>query len=851
MIPHYADSDDASSPKKLRRRTLASDVLPLPLWLTNTVFLLMFIFSCCYLLQQWREQLYSSERLHELLWRDLVAVCLGMGSFIYLINFFGVGFVQSAIEQSMLSEEEDAKERDEEDDDEEGEDEEEEEKDPKALLSRHTRNHPRNHPRGHYAPHPPEPWYKPEPIPTPATATPATTTPATANPATATPATITSVSSAPAPTAPKSCTFKLDSGSSSLQDVPLQDLPDDDIARAVARGAIPMHSLETQLGNTLRAAAVRRRAVEIKTGRSLAGLPLENYDYDAIRGACCEMVVGHVTIPVGVAGPLRLDDAEFFVPMATTEGCLVASTNRGCKAICAAGGARSVVLRDGMTRAPAVQLPSALRAAELKAFAENPRNWALLADAFNSSSRFARLQTLSVAVAGRNAFIRVESSTGDAMGMNMVSKGTGNVLGMLGAEFPDMRVVSMSGNYCADKKATAVNWIKGRGKSVVCEVTIPGPVVESVLKTTVAALVELNTTKNLVGSAMAGAVGGCNAHASNIVTAVFLATGQDLAQNVESSQCLTLLEAANGGADLHASVTLPAIEVGTVGGGTFLAPQAAALSLLGVKGSHSTQPGANAQQLARVVAAAVLAGELSLCSALASGHLVQAHLKYNRSTLNTSASASSVAAVAAADTAAAGAAGAASAASEGLCMSSPPPPRSPPPPPPPPPQIPPPPRSSNPFAAVSKFALAGVFLLGIGAGVSVDTVLNVEPSNVASREVIDRQTPNPDICLANGMSAMVLDQRLFISFNPFNVYVSQAEVKPGCVLRQSNWHVLESKGLVSSDEVRDCKRNMNTFGFVGDLRESPEVSCVYHSETAENLFLEDASKSKIRIGGSQ
>ncbi|CAI5513884.1 unnamed protein product [Closterium sp. Naga37s-1] len=569
-----------------------------------------------------------------------------MGSFIYLINFFGVGFVQSAIEQSMLSEEEDAKEREEEDDDEEGEDEEEEEKDPKELLSRHRRNHRRNHSRGHYAPHQPEPWYKPEPIPTPVTATPATTNPSTATSATATLATITSASSAPAPAAPKSCTFKLDS-SSSLPDIPLQDLPDDDIARAVARGAIPMHSLETQLGNTLRAAAVRRRAVEIKTGRSLAGLPLENYDYDAIRGACCEMVVGHVTIPVGVAGPLRLDDAEFFVPMATTEGCLVASTNRGCKAICAAGGARSVVLRDGMTRAPAVQLPSALRAAELKAFAENPRNWALLADAFNSSSRFARLQTLSVAVAGRNAFIRVESSTGDAMGMNMVSKGTGNVLGVLGAHFPDMRVVSMSGNYCADKKATAVNWIKGRGKSVVCEVTIPGRVVESVLKTTVAALVELNTTKNLVGSALAGAVGGCNAHASNIVTAVFLATGQDPAQNVESSQCLTLLEAANDGADLHASVTLPAIEVGTVGGGTFLAPQAAALSLLGVKGSHSTQPGANAQQLARVVAAAVLAGELSLCSALASGHLVQAHLKYNRSTLNAASSSAAVASAAA------------------------------------------------------------------------------------------------------------------------------------------------------------------------------------------------------------
>ncbi|GJP62321.1 hypothetical protein CLOP_g19401 [Closterium sp. NIES-67] len=629
-------SSDSSSPKKLRRRTLASDVLPLPLWLTNIVFLLTFIFSCCYLLQQWREQLYSSEKLHELLWRDLVAVCLGMGSFIYLINFFGVGYVQSAIEQSMISEE-DVKEREEEEEEEEeGEEEEEEEEDPKKLLFRQGRTGPRRH----YVPPPPEPRYNPVPSPSP-------------------PATTTSATSTPAPTAPKSCGVK-------LQDVPLQDLPDDDIAHAVARGAIPMHSLEAQLGNTLRAAAVRRRAVEIKTGRSLSGLPLENYDYDAIRGACCEMVIGHVAVPVGVAGPLRLDGADVFVPMATTEGCLIASTNRGCKALCAAGGARSVVLRDGMTRAPAVQLPSALRAAELKAFAESPENWDMLADAFNSSSRFARLQSISVAVAGRTAFVRVESSTGDAMGMNMVSKGTRNVLGALLGAFPDLRVVSMSGNYCADKKATAVNWIHGRGKSVVCEATIPGHVVRSVLKTSVEALVELNTTKNLVGSAMAGAVGGSNAHAANMVAAVFLATGQDPAQVVESSQCLTLLEPANGGADLHASVTMPCIEVGTVGGGTFLAPQAAALSLLGVRGAHSSQPGANAQQLARVVAAAVLAGELSLCSALASGDLVNAHLKYNRSTVN--AASASAAAAGAAVAGAKESSAVKEGAPEGLCM---------------------------------------------------------------------------------------------------------------------------------------------------------------------------------------
>ncbi|KAL2641728.1 hypothetical protein R1flu_009315 [Riccia fluitans] len=149
---------------------------------------------------------------------------------------------------------------------------------------------------------------------------------------------------------------------------------------------------------------------------------------------------------------------------------------------------------------------------------------------------------------------------------------------------------------------------------------------------------------------------------------------------------------------------------------------------------------------------------------------------------------------------------------------------------------------------VNKYLLGGLFVLGMGAGIAVDTVLNVEPNNIASREVIDRQTPNPDVCIANGMSAMVLDQRLFITFNPFNVYVSQAEVKPGCVLRQSNWRVLESRGLVNSEEVRDCKRNFNTFGFVGDLRQAPEINCVYHSEAAENQFLKDPAKAALGDG---
>ncbi|KAH9298915.1 hypothetical protein KI387_030597, partial [Taxus chinensis] len=247
------------------------------------------------------------------------------------------------------------------------------------------------------------------------------------------------------------------------------------------------------------------------------------------------------------------------------------------------------------------------------------------------TTRFGRLQGIQCAIAGKNLYMRFCCFTGDAMGMNMVSKGVQNVLDYLQTVFPDMNLISVSGNFCADKKPTAVNWIEGRGKSIVCEAVITKEVVKRVLKTTVPALLELNMLKNLTGSAMAGAMGGFNAHAANIVSAVFIATGQDPAQNVESSHCITMMEAANGGKDLHVSVTMPCIEVGTVGGGTHLASQAACLNMLGVKGANAASPGANAQNLARIVAGAVLAGELSLMSALAAGQLVKSHMKYNRS----------------------------------------------------------------------------------------------------------------------------------------------------------------------------------------------------------------------------
>jgi len=422
------------------------------------------------------------------------------------------------------------------------------------------------------------------------------------------------------------------SGNSDGTAVALPEREDEEIAALIVAGKFPHYALEKELNDPFRAVKVRRLAMEAKVGRSFANLPFENYDYKAVLGACCEMVVGYIPIPVGIAGPLLLDGRSIHVPMATTEGCLVASTNRGAKALTESGGVQTALLKSGITRAPCVRFPSAVRAAEVKAWLDRPENFALVQQAFNSTSRFARLIEIKVNVAGRMAYLRFCAQTGDAMGMNMVSKGCDKSLDLLKEVFPDMELIAISGNFCTDKKPSAVNWIEGRGKSVVAEAVVSAKIVKNVLKTTVDALIDVNIQKNLVGSAMAGSVGGFNAHAANIVTAIYIAAGQDPAQNVESSNCITLMERAANGDDLYISVTMPSIEVGTVGGGTHLPAQSTVLDILNCRGAHAVEPGRNAESLARIVAASVLAGELSLMSALAAGHLVKSHMQLNRTT---------------------------------------------------------------------------------------------------------------------------------------------------------------------------------------------------------------------------
>ena len=394
-----------------------------------------------------------------------------------------------------------------------------------------------------------------------------------------------------------------------------------------------MHGLEKSV-DAYRAAKVRRLWLSHRVPADIvSGIPYRSDDaqfyrfYHSVLGACAENVIGYVPLPVGVAGPILVNSERHYIPMATVEGTLVASTSRGCKAICESGGATCVVMKRGMTRAPVLQFPTAARAAEFREWLEREDVLPLLKSEFQATTNHGRLQSVKVTVAGTYAYPRFTCLTGDAMGMNMVSKGVDRILCWVGGTFADMRVLGLSGNMCCDKKPASVNWTEGRGYSVVCEAELEEEVVLRVLKTTPRAMQELNIAKNLVGSAMSGmSAGGYNAHSANIVSSVFLATGQDPAQVVVSANCITLMHVVNrdGKQVLHVSCTMPSIEVGTVGGGTHLEAQNACLKLL----QHPCAM--SGESLSQKVAAAVLAGEVSLNAAMTSASMVDAHMKLIR-----------------------------------------------------------------------------------------------------------------------------------------------------------------------------------------------------------------------------
>ncbi|WP_327309928.1 hydroxymethylglutaryl-CoA reductase (plasmid) [Streptomyces sp. NBC_01298] len=335
-------------------------------------------------------------------------------------------------------------------------------------------------------------------------------------------------------------------------------------------------------------------------------------------------------VPMKWVGPVRISgnvaETETLVPLATYETPLWPSVGRGAKVSrLAEKGIVATLVDERMTRSVLVEAVDAQTAytAALTIQARIDE----LRDVVRAGSRFAELINIRHEINANLLFIRFEFSTGDASGHNMATLASEALLAHLLETIPGISYGSISGNYCSDKKATAINGILGRGKNVITEILIPRDVVTGVLHTTAAKVVQLNIRKNLLGTLLAGGIRSANAHYANMLLGFYLATGQDAANIVEGSQGVTMAEDRDG--DLYFSCTLPNLIVGTVGNGKGLGFVETNLTRLGCK--EDREPGANARRLAVIGAATVLCGELSLLAAQTNpGELMRSHILLER-----------------------------------------------------------------------------------------------------------------------------------------------------------------------------------------------------------------------------
>ncbi len=367
---------------------------------------------------------------------------------------------------------------------------------------------------------------------------------------------------------------------------------------------------------SFKSAKERRNALEKEVKVNLQNISSFTFDEKVVSTRNCENLIGASQVPIGIAGPFKILSQEYYVPLATTEGALVASVNRGCKTIMLSGGANVYVENVGMTRGPVFKAKNLAGAMEAEVWIDE--NFKTLAKIAASSSSHIKLLKADYKVLGRNLFVRFYFDTQDAMGMNMVTIATEEMAKIIEQKIK-VTCVSLAGNFDIDKKPAWLNFILGRGKKVWAEVTLPKKVVGEILKTTPEKIVEVVERKVHLGSILSGSMG-FNAHFANVIAAIFLATGQDPAHVVEGSMGITDAEILENG-DLYFSIYLPSLIVGTVGGGTNLATQKEALSILGVQ---------NSEEFAEVIAGAVLAGEISLLASLSEGSLGKAHQKLGR-----------------------------------------------------------------------------------------------------------------------------------------------------------------------------------------------------------------------------
>jgi hydroxymethylglutaryl-CoA reductase (NADPH) len=374
---------------------------------------------------------------------------------------------------------------------------------------------------------------------------------------------------------------------------------------------------------TREAGDARREFLREETGVDLEHVSSYSFDPDVASGNV-ENFTGVAQVPIGLAGPLLVDGehakGEFYVPLATAEGTLVASYNRGMRLLHEAGGVKTTILDDRMQRAPAFLFRSAREAREFGDWLED--HFAELKQAAETTTRSGKLQDVEQYLASRIVFTRFNYTTGDAAGQNLTGKATQAACDWIQANYSEgLEGYFLESNFATDKKSSQVNILRTRGKRVVAEATLPKGLIAELMHADVDLLWRARLVSNL-GGFMSG-VNNNGAHSANGITAMFIATGQDVANVAESSAALNFSEVLPNG-DYYVSVTIPSLIVATYGGGTGLPTQRECLELLGCYGKGKVQ------KLAEIVAATVLCGELSLGSAIVAEEWVKSHDLFGR-----------------------------------------------------------------------------------------------------------------------------------------------------------------------------------------------------------------------------
>ena len=364
-------------------------------------------------------------------------------------------------------------------------------------------------------------------------------------------------------------------------------------------------------------AAKRREFVADQTGVTLKHVA--HYSVDPAQTAGnIENFIGVAQVPMGLVGPLRVNGEHasgvFYVPMATSEGTLVASYNRGARLLSESGGATVTVVDDAMQRAPVFVFDDARQARAFGLWVE--ANFAQIAAQAESSTSIGKLRNIEQYAAARMRYLRFNYTTGDAAGQNMVGKATFVACEWIVANYPGINRYMLSGAMDTDKKHSQLNTLHTRGKRVIAEVTIPSALLQSTMNISAEALYKARAISQ-VGAFMAGS-NNTGAHSANGITALFIAPGQDVANVAESSAAIVYADLTDNG-DYYLSITIPSLIIATFGGGTGLPTQKECLELLGCSGAGKVH------KLAEIIGATVLAGEISLMSAVLAGDWVTSH----------------------------------------------------------------------------------------------------------------------------------------------------------------------------------------------------------------------------------